>query len=537
MPDCEVKQRTMNVLVSDNISPKGVKILEKAGLKVDVKTGMKPEELKKVIGKYEGLVIRSATKVTSEIIDAAKKLKVIGRAGSGLDNVDKAAATKRGIVVMNTPGGNTITTAEHTIALIVALARQVPQATASMKEGKWEKKKFMGVELFGKTLGIVGLGNIGSHVAKVAQGMGMDILAYDPYLSEEKAKSLGVKVVKIEELFKKADIITLHIPLTDETRNLIGTKSIATMKKGVRIINASRGGVVDEDALCKALQSGKVAAAALDVFEKEPPSESPLMKLDNFICTPHLGASTQDAQENVAVAVANQIADYLVKGTVRNAVNVPSVSADALPVLEPYINLAERLGSFLSQTLDGGIDKITIEYKGVVASLDLEPVTVAALKGILTPILEETVNFINAPSIAKERGIEVKETTTDDAGDYHSMLVLKIRSGAKKYRVAGILHGKKEPRIISVNDFVVEVIPEGDMLVVANNDKPGVIGNLGTMLGKNNINIARMHFGREKKGGRAISVVSVDAPVSDAILAKIKKLPNVLSLKYIHLPV
>jgi D-3-phosphoglycerate dehydrogenase len=526
----------MKVLVSDNISPKGVKILEKAGLTVDVKTGRTPKELKKDIGKYDGLVIRSATKVTSEILGAAKNLKVIGRAGSGLDNVDKAEATKRGIVVMNTPGGNTVTTAEHTISLIVAMARQIPQATASMKQGKWEKKKFMGVELFGKTLGIVGIGNIGSHVAKVAQGMGMDILAYDPYLSEEKARSLGVEVVTLDKLFKKSDVITLHIPLTDETRNLIGTKSIAKMKKGVRIVNVSRGGVVDEKALYKALKTGKVAAAALDVFEVEPPSDSPLMELDNFICTPHLGASTADAQENVAVAVANQLADFLIKGTVRNAVNVPSVSADALPVLEPYINLAERLGSFLSQGLDGGIDKIIIEYKGEVAGLDLEPVTVAALKGILTPILEETVNFINAPSIAKERGIEVKEITTDDAGDYHSMLVIDIKSGKKVYSVSGILHGKKEPRIIEVNDFVVEVVPEGELLVIANNDKPGVIGSIGTILAKHKINIARMHFGREKQGGRAISVVSVDTAVSRDILAKIKKLPNVLSLKQIRLP-
>ncbi len=517
----------MKVLVSDNISLKGVKILEKAGLDVDVKTGMAPKELKKIVGNYDGLVIRSATKVTSEILGAAKKLKVIGRAGSGLDNVDKVEATKRGIVVMNTPGGNTVTTAEHTIALIVSMARQVPQATASMKQGKWEKKKFMGVELFGKTLGIVGLGNIGSHVAKVAQGMGMDIFAYDPFLSEEKAKSLGVEVVSLDKLFKKSDVITLHIPLTDETRNLIDTKNIAKMKKGVRIINASRGGVIDEQALCKALKSGKVASAALDVFAVEPPTESPLMKLDNFICTPHLGASTADAQENVAIAVANQIADYLVKGIVRNAVNVPSVSADALPVLEPFINLAERLGSFLAQGLDGGIE---------VARLDLEPVTVAALKGILAPILEETVNFINAPSIAKERGIEVKETTTDDAGDYLSMLVITIKSGKKEYSVSGILHGKKEPRIIEVNDFVVEVVPEGEMLVIANNDKPGVIGNIGTMLARHRINIARMHFGRQKQGGRAISVVSVDTTVSRDILSKIRKLPNVLSLKQIRLP-
>ncbi|MCK5504335.1 MAG: phosphoglycerate dehydrogenase, partial [Thermodesulfovibrionia bacterium] len=314
----------MKVLISDNLSEKGVKILEKAGLKVDVKTGLTPDKLKKEIGKYDGLVIRSATKVTADLIKAAKKLKVVGRAGSGLDNVDKTAATKHGIVVMNTPGGNTVTTAEHTVALLLSMARRIPQATASLKQGKWEKKKFMGVELYNKTLGIIGLGNIGKHVAKMAQGMGMVVIAYDPYLSEEKAEELGVEGVKLNELFKRADFITNHVPLTNETKDLIGAKNIAKMKKGVRIINAARGGVVDEEALYKALKPGKVAAAALDVFEKEPPEKSPLLELDNFTCTPHLGASTADAQENVAVAVANQIVDYLLYGTIRNAVNFPS---------------------------------------------------------------------------------------------------------------------------------------------------------------------------------------------------------------------
>jgi D-3-phosphoglycerate dehydrogenase len=526
----------MKVLVSDNISPKGVNILKKAGLEVAVKTGMTPEALKKEIGKYEGLVIRSATKVTAEILDAAKKLKVIGRAGSGLDNVDKVAATKHGIVVMNTPGGNTITTAEHTVSLILSMARQIPQATASMKQGKWEKKKFMGIELYNKVLGIIGIGNIGSHVAKMAQGMGMHIIAYDPYLSEEKAKALGVEVAGLDELIKKADFITMHIPLTDETRNLINDKSIAKMKRGVRIINASRGGVIDEGALYTALKEGRVAAAALDVFEKEPPEASPLLELDNFICTPHLGASTADAQENVAVAVADQIADYLLHGTIRNAVNFPSVSADALPELQPYINLAERLGGFISQNFEGGIEQVTIEYKGDVTKLNMEPMTIAVLKGMLAPVLEETVNFINAPLIAKERGIVVKEITTEDAGDYHSMLVVKIKSGRKKSTVSGVLHGKKEPRIIEVNGFAVEVVPEGEMLVLGNNDKPGVIGNIGMLLGKSKINIARMQFGREKRGGSAISVVSVDTSLSKDILSKIRKLPNVLSVNQIHLP-
>ncbi len=527
----------MKVLVSDNISEKGVNILKKSGLTVDVNTGLTPAQLKKEIGKYDGLVIRSATKVTADILKAAKNLKVIGRAGSGLDNVDKVAATKKGVVVMNTPGGNTITTAEHTVALLFSMARMVPQATSSMKQGKWEKKKFMGVELFNKTLGIIGLGNIGSHVAKMTLGMGMKVIAYDPYLNEEKAKSLGVGVVSLKELFKNADIITNHIPLTEDTRKLINAKSIGTMKKGVMIMNVARGGVVDEEALYNALKSGKVGAAALDVFETEPPEKSPLLELDNFICTPHLGASTADAQENVAVAVANQISDYLVHGIIRNAVNFPSVSADVLPILQPYIDLAEKLGSFVSQNFDEGLDGITIEYKGTVTELDLEPMTIAALKGILSPMLKETVNSINAPLIAKERGIEVKEITTDDAGDYHSMLVITLKAGKKESIVAGVLHGKKEPRIVSINDFMVEIFPEGELLVISNNDKPGVIGNIGSLIGENSINIARMHFGRAKQGGRAIAVVSVDAAVSKSILSEIKKLPNVLSVKQIHLPI
>jgi len=527
----------MKVLVSDNIAEKCINILKKAGLEVDVKTGLDPKDLKKEIGKYDGLVIRSATKVTADILSAAKNLKVIGRAGSGLDNVDKEAATKKGVVVMNTPGGNTITTAEHTMALILSMARQIPRATASLKQGKWEKKKFMGIELFSKTLGIIGLGNIGSHVAKMALGMGMKVITYDPFLSKEKAETLGVTVVTLKELFKKADIITNHIPLTKDTRYLINAESIASMKKGVMIVNAARGGVIDEKALYEALKSGKVAAAALDVFEVEPPEGSPLLELDNFVCTPHLGASTADAQENVAVAVANQIVDYLVHGTIRNAVNFPSVSADVFPVLQPYIDLAERLGSFISQSFEGGIDGVTIEYKGTVSELNLEPITIAVLKGVMTPMLKETVNFINAPFIAKERGIDVKEITTSDAGDYNSMLVVSIRSGKKESTVSGILHGKKEPRIIAVNDFMVEIQPKGELLALSNNDKPGVIGDVGTLLGKNNINIAKMHFGRAKQGGKAMSVLSVDTEVSKTILTKISKLPNVLTVKQIHLPI
>ncbi len=526
----------MKVLVSDKISDKGVEILKKAGLKVDVKTGMKPDELKACIGEYHGLVIRSATKVTADIIDAAKSLKVIGRAGSGLDNVDKAAASKKGIVVMNTPGGNTITTAEHTIAMLFALARMIPQATASMKAGQWEKKKFMGVELFNKTLGIVGLGNIGNQVAKKAQGLEMMVIAYDPFLSEDRAKALGIEKVELPEVFSRADFITIHTPMTPETKNLINAETIRKMKDGVRIINCARGGIVNEKDLYEALKSGKVAGAALDVFEKEPAGpENPLLGLDNVICTPHLGAATEEAQENVAIAVAEQIADYLVRGTIRNAVNFPSIPADQVARLQPYLSLAEKLGSFAAQTYEGGITGVTIEYLGEAAELNTAPVTIAALKGLLTPILEETVNFVNAPFIAKERGIEVKETKSDDAGDYQSILALRIKTKDKERYFAGTLFSKKDPRIVRIDNFAVEIVPEGIMLMIYNNDKPGVIGNLGSFFGKNNINIARMYFGRESAGGMAISVMSIDSPITPGNLEEIKKMPNVLSAKLLNL--
>jgi len=527
----------MKVLVSDSISQECIDILKREGFEVDIKIGLKQEELKKEIGHYDALIVRSATKVTADIIESAKNLKVIGRAGSGLDNIDKVSATKQGIVVMNTPGGNTITTAEHTMALLFSMARQIPQATASMKQGKWEKKRFTGVELYGKTIGIIGIGNIGSHVARMAQGIGMNVIAYDPYMSEEKARSLGIRMVSLDELIETSEFITIHTPLTNETKGLINSERIKKMRDGVRIVNAARGGIIDEYALYEGLKSGKVAAAALDVFEKEPPVGSPLLELDNVVLTPHLGAATEEAQKNVAIAIAEQVVDYLKHGTIRNAVNFPSVSADVLPRIQPYINLAERMGGFLSQIFNGAIEEIIIEYRGVVSELQVEPIRIAVLKGILTPILEETVNFVNAPFIARERGIEVKETTSKDAGDYHGMLFVRLRGGMDVRSVSGVLYGKREPRIIAIDDFAVEVIPEGDMLLITNNDRPGVIGNIGTVLGRNDINISRMQFGREKAGGRAISVVGTDIPVSRDVLLQLQRLPNILSIKQIRLPV
>ena len=526
----------MKVLVSDNISPKGVEIMRQAGLHVDVRTGMGPEELKEALPAYHGLVIRSATRVTAEIIEAAaKNLKVIGRAGSGLDNVDRAAATKKGIVVMNTPGGNTITAAEHTMALLFSLARPIPRASASMKEGRWEKKKFMGVELYGKTLGLVGMGNIGSQVAKKAGGLEMSVIAYDPFLNEETAKDLGVEPVGLEELWKRADFITVHTPLTPDTKNIISAATIARMKDGVRIINCARGGIVNEADLLAALESGKVAGAALDVFEKEPPSaDYPLCKHEKVVCTPHLGASTQEAQDNVAVAVAEQVADYLIRGTIRNAVNFPSVPAEQAQTLAPYINLAERMGGFAAQVFEFAPREITIEYMGEASGFNTGPVTMAALKGFLAPALGDTVNFVNAPVTAKERGIEIRETRTPEAGDYRSMLCLRIR-GEKTGYICGTLFSRKDPRITGIDGAQVEIIPEGTMLFMVNNDRPGLIGAVGTFLGGRGINIARMFFGRESEGGTAVSAVSVDSPLTGEMLRELRKIPNILSVKQVVL--
>ncbi|HAR45490.1 MAG: phosphoglycerate dehydrogenase [Nitrospirae bacterium GWC2_57_13] len=525
----------MKVLISDNLSPSGVEILKKAGLEVDARSKTSVEEIEKIIGDYDALIIRSATKVTAALLEKATKLKVVGRAGSGLDNVDIPAATKKGVAVMNTPGGNTVTTAEHTIGMLFACARMIPQAYASLREGKWEKKKYEGVELFDKTMGIIGLGAIGGVVAVRCVAMGMKVLAYDPFISPEKAKSMNIELADLPTIYRNADFITLHTPKTKETANLINKDTIGQMKDGVRIINCARGGIVNEQDLYEALKSGKVGGAAFDVFDKEPPENHPLLTLENFIATPHLGASTREAQENVAVAVAEQVVDYLVAGTVRNAVNVPSVPADQLPALSPYINLAERMGLFEAQLYEGGLTEVSLEYSGDVAELKLEPITLAALKGLLTPILKENVNYVNAPLIAKDRGIEVKVGTTSGSSEYTSLITLKVKANGKQALVAGTLNSKKEPRIVQVDNFPMETVPDGYMLVLMNNDKPGVIGGIGTILGQNGINIARMQFGREKQGGLAVSVVSIDSPVSDDLMEKIKKLPNVLSVKLIKI--
>ncbi len=526
---------SQKVLISDSLSPRGIEILRAAGLEVAAKEKVSPEELLQIIGEYDGLIVRSATKVTAPVLAAAKRLRIVGRAGSGLDNVDLPEATKRGVVVMNTPGGNTVTTAEHTLGMLFAVARMIPQATASIREGRWEKKKFMGVELFGKTLGIIGLGNIGVIVANRAQGLKMQVIAFDPYISPEKAREYGVEMVDLPELYRRSDFITVHVPLTKETKDLLNQAAFARMKPEVRIVNCARGGIVNEQDLYEALRAGQVAGAAFDVFEKEPPGEHPLLGLEHFIATPHLGAATEEAQENVAVAVAEQVVDFLVHGTIRNAVNVPCVAPDMLPKVQPYVTLAERLGSFLAQVYEGALTELTIEYRGEVTQLELAPITTAALKGLLTPILEEPVNFVNAPLIAKERGIRVKEIRSTEVEEFISLVRLRATSGARTVSVAGTLGSRKEPRIVEVDGLPLEVIPEGDLLMLYNDDKPGVVGNVGVLLGNRGINIAGLQLGREKPGGRAISIISIDTPLSEAVLAEIRKLSHVVSVKQIRL--
>jgi D-3-phosphoglycerate dehydrogenase / 2-oxoglutarate reductase len=526
----------MKILVSDSLSKQGVEVLEKAGFTVVVKTKMPKDELLREIKDADGLIVRSGTKVTAELIAAAEKLKVVGRAGSGLDNVDTPAATRRGIVVMNTPGGNTVTTAEHTLSMICSMARRIPQATASTKSGKWEKDKFMGVELYNKVLGIVGVGQIGGYLAKLAQGIGMSVVAFDPYLSEERAQKMGVSMLELDELFKRADIISVHTPLTPETKGIINAQAIAKMKPGVLIVNCARGGIINEADLVEALKTKRVGAAAFDVFEDEPVKpDNPLLALDNFICTPHIGASTTEAQENVAVGIAEQMVDYFKNGVAKGAVNIPSVAPELLPRLQPYLTLAEKLGSLQSQLCHGGIERVSIEYSGDVSTLSIAPLTIAVLKGLLTPIMEYAINYVNAPVVAKERGIEVKEVKTSDAGDFTSLIRVRVEAGKTAHLVAGTLYHKKDARVIEIDQFKVEVVPEGHMLLILNVDRPGVIGMVGQVLGDNNINIVRMQCALEKRGGNALLIIGSDMEFPSTVLDQIKSSSNIVSVTVANL--
>jgi len=523
------------ILISDKLAEEGVSILKAVKeFQVDCKYGIKPEELKSIIKDYDALIIRSGTTVTADIIEAADKLKFIGRAGVGLDNVDLPAATKKGIVAMNTPAGNTTSTAEHTMSMILALTRNIPQAHASLKSGKWERAKFMGVELSGKTIGIVGLGRIGSAVARMARSFGMKIIAYDPFISMEIASKMEVEMVELKDIYTRADYITIHTPKSTETKNLISDKEFALMKKGVRIVNCARGGIIDEAALAKAAKEGKIAGFALDVFEEEPlPADHPLLKFDNGIVTPHLGASTSEAQVNVAIEIAETVRNALLGKGIVNAANFPSVDAAAYKILEPYISLGERMGRFAGQLIQGRMQEIKITYSGSIIQYRVTPVSMSMVYGLLSPILGDTVNFINAVEVAKERAIKVEEVQSTKEEEFVNLVSLKVKTDKETFSLWGTLSGNKQPRIVKINSNYVEVTPNGYMLFINNNDKPGIVGAIGTILSGDDINIAGITLGRESEGGVAISVVNVDSEVSDKVLEKLRKTKDILFVKLI----
>ncbi len=517
------------ILVSDKLSQSGLDILSKSSvLKVDVKTGMSPEELIKTIPVYHGLIIRSGTKVTAEVIKAAKNLKVVGRAGAGVDNIDIPAATKKGIAVENTPGGNSVTTAEHTIALMCALARNVPQGTESTRSGKWDRK-LVGVELNKKTLGIIGTGRVGSVVVSIAQSFKMHCIACDPFISKDKAEQFGVELVELDEIFRRSDFISIHSPLTEQTHHMLSDDQFDKMKEGVRIINCARGGIVDEAALVRALESGKVAGAALDVFEKEPPdADNPLLKMPQVICTPHLGASTGEAHENVAKAVAKQMVLFFEDGLILNAVNVPAIDPELLKRIEPYLILAQKIGSILAQICGHGIKEIEIASSGEIADVDMKPLATSVLRGFLSYIAGDEINFVNAPSIAQERGIDVKTTVSKKAHDFTGLLTISVTTDEGTNSISGTIFGKKEPRIVNIDGVHIEAVPEGQMLIFTNRDKPGVIGAVGTYLGENGINIAQFRLGRTAPLKEAVCIVNVDSAISDEVLEGFLKIPNII---------
>lgn len=514
------------VLIADKMSPLAADIFAERGIEVDVKPGMSPDELLACIGDYDGLAVRSSTKATAEVLEAATNMKVIGRAGIGVDNIDVVAATAHGIVVMNTPFGNSITTAEHTIAMIMSLSRMIPQANTSMRSGKWEKSKFMGVELMGKVLGIIGCGNIGAVVADRAQGVKMRVIAFDPYLSPERADELGVEKVELDDLLGRADFISLHTPLTDATRGIIDAAAIAKMKKGVRIVNCARGGLIVEADLKVGLESGQVAAAALDVFAEEPATDNPLLELENMVATPHLGASTTEAQEKVAEQVAEQMADFLISGAVTNALNMPSVTAEEAPRLKPYMKLAEQLGSFAGQVTKTGLKAVTIEYEGHVAELNTRPLTAIVVQGLLSPLME-SVNMVNALVIAKERDIDVSEVKHDRAGAYQTLIKLTVKTEAQDRSIAGTLFAGAHPRIVEIKGIPMDAELGPNMLFITNRDEPGLIGGLGTTLGDAGINIATFHLGRAEPGGDAIALVEIDQEPDTAVMDAIRDLAQV----------
>jgi D-3-phosphoglycerate dehydrogenase / 2-oxoglutarate reductase len=523
------------VLISDALSPAAIAIFKERGVEVDFQPelGKDKDKLAEIIGNYDGLAIRSATKVTAKILDKAAHLKVIGRAGIGVDNVDIPAATGKGIIVMNTPFGNSITTAEHAIALMFALARQIPAADISTQAGKWEKNRFMGAEITGKVLGIIGCGNIGSIVADRAIGLHMRVVAYDPFLSPERAIDIGVEKVELADLLARADIITLHTPMTAQTKNILSSENLAKTKKGVFVVNCARGGLVDEEGLRALLDSGHVAGAAFDVFVTEPAKENPLFGHPNVVCTPHLGAATSEAQENVALQVAEQMSDYLMRGAISNAVNFPSITAEEAPKLKPFIALAERLGSFAGQLTETDIKKVTITYEGNVANLKTKALTASAIAGLLRPALPDT-NVVSAPTVAKDRGIAIDEVTRAAEGDYESLITLTVATEGLVRSIAGTCFHDGKPRIVSVKNISVDAPFAPTMIYVTNEDKPGFIGRFASLLGNAGVNIATFALGRDQAGGSAIALVEVDGTVPEKVIAEIKKLPGVRQATALH---
>ena len=518
------------VLISDALSDAALQIFKDRGVEVDFKPGIDKDEIAKIIGDYDGLAIRSATKVTAKLLDAATRLKVVGRAGIGVDNVDIPSATAKGVIVMNTPFGNSITTAEHAIAMMFALARQIPQADASTQAGKWEKNRFMGVELSGKLLGIIGCGNIGSIVAARAIGLKMRVIAYDPFLSPERALELGVEKVEIEDLLKRADIISLHTPMTAQTKNILSAENLAKTKVGVRIVNCARGGLIDEAALRAALDAGHVAGAAIDVFVEEPAKSNPLFGHPNVVCTPHLGAATSEAQENVALQVAEQMSDYLLRGAISNAINFPSITAEEAPKLRPYIALAEKLGSFAGQLTESGLKTVHITYSGEVAGMKTKALTSAAIAGLLRPMLAD-INVVSAPSVAKERGVVVEETVREVTGDYASLITVSVTTERQERAVSGTVFQDGKPRMLEIKGIKVDAEFAPSMIYVTNEDKPGFIGRFAGLLGEAGVNIATFALGRDKQGGSAIALVEVDGQVPQSVIEQVHKIPGVKQAK------
>ena len=524
------------VLVSDELSADGVAIMKRAGLEVDVKVGLKPDELENIIGDYDALAVRSATKVNAKLLEKGVRLKVVGRAGVGIDNVDLETATRRGVVVMNTPGGSSTTVAELTLAHMLALTRHVAQATSSIKGGKWEKKRFQGHELAGKTLGVVGIGNIGSIVVDRCRAMKMRVIAYDPFISAEAAAKLGVTQVTLDELWPQADVISLHVPLTEQTRNLVDARTLGRMKKGALLVNCARGGVIDERALADALASGHLGGAALDVFEKEPPpADHPLLALDSFICTPHLGASTEEAQAAVAVAIAEQLAAYLTRGEVKNAVNLPTIAREVLDRIAPYLALAEKLGSLAAQIAPPSIHEVRLELAGELSRAPHRAISAQVLKGLLRHVLDQPVNEVSAPAIAKERGLVLREELDPEAHDYVSQLTVTLRGAGGEAAVAGTVFGRQELRIVRVNQFRLEAVPEGDIIMCENDDAPGVVGHIGMALGSAAVNIARIYLSRDAERRSAFSLINVDSAPSPEVLQTLRGLAHMRAVRSIHL--